>query len=151
MTEVRLARPADLQKLVQLGPHFAALMPYECSCDDIGVLRMLRTSLSQGLLVVAMNGEAAVGCLLGLRSALWFDPKIVLAVELAWWLEPGCRSGTAGVRMVDLFEKSARQSGCTDVSMMAMQNIQPDRVAALYERRGYRLTERVYVRRLCRE
>lgn len=144
--DVRLARASDLSKLVALGPHFASQMPYQTAgVDASSVLRMLRSSLAQGLLIIAGDG---VGGLLGLKMPLWFDPKTVIAVELAWWLEPEYRSGTVGIRMIDLFEKSAKQAGCHHVSMMLMQNIQPDRVAALYERRGYHLTERVFVKEL---
>lgn len=84
--------------------------------------------------------------LVGMIGVWVFDHPLSgdrVAGEVFWWVDPNQR-GRTGIRLWDAAETWARERGAS-----AMQMIAPnDRVARLYQTRGYRPLETVYQRSL---
>ena len=82
----------------------------------------------------------------GVLMAAWaehpFGP-VRMARETVWWIEPDYR-GLAAVKMLDAYELWARDAGCNYVGMAGMGD-DPD-VGKLYQRRGYQIAERHYLK-----
>jgi hypothetical protein len=69
--------------------------------DDADYVTRLLTELmaGKGLVLIAEN-DAVVGMLLAIISPSVWSPKHLLMTELAYWVEPDSRGGTAGYRLL---------------------------------------------------
>lgn len=142
---IRAAGLADVPRLVAMGRAFLATPPYAgLFADDPDQLAATVTGLITGALstvLVSVDGDQVVG-MIGMLATPHFLSRQIIAGEVFWWVEPDHRG--AGVRLLQAAEAWARSRGA-----VAIQLIAPDaRVAAVYERWGYALLERSYVRRL---
>lgn len=138
---IRPATAADLPQLIALGERFIR---------DTGYSARLRANPVQMAKTVGwlLDGEDRVilvaehaGTLVGMIGLGSFpDPFSgdLVASELFWYSEsPG-----AGVRLLKRAEAWARCIGAVRLQMVAPT----DGVASMYERLGYELTERAYMR-----
>lgn len=98
---------------------------------------------------VAEKGGEVVGFLAGMVVPLWFDALDWSAVELAWWLDPEHRGGSAAVRLVQMFESWASDRG---VHRVVLSDVEFEDAAqpagALIERLGYTLVERAFSKQI---
>jgi len=67
-----------------------------------------------------------------------------MAVELGWYVLPECRGTGAGKALMDGFEDWAKIMKCDLISMISID----DEVGNYYEKRGYKLYERTYMKEL---
>ena len=146
---VRLGRETDYPQLYAMGQRFADASPFKGTANAAQLRRVLVESSEDGLLLVAAVNDLVVGCLVGVTNTLWYDPDTLLAVELAWWIDPEFRKGTVGLRLWRGFETQARAAGCKFCTMMTLPLTDPTgRIATMYERQGYVLTEKSYMKEL---
>ncbi len=66
------------------------------------------------------------------------------AVELAWWVEPSKRGKKAGTALMEAFEFWGKKLNCTVATMCSLD----DKVGKFYEKSGYKLYERAYIKGL---
>jgi GNAT superfamily N-acetyltransferase len=78
----------------------------------------------------------------------FFDGQTLLAQELFWWVAPEHRGSGVAIELLEATELAARQKGCKALLMLCLDGLGADRVARIYERRGYAPTERTYMRKL---
>lgn len=149
-----MIRPAsldDCEVIVDLGEGFFTEAGWQDIADYVreDCLRSLQFLATDetGILLVAEEDGEIVGMAGGLVSPLYFNLSHKTGQELFWWIKPGQR-GAAGLRLIDALEQSARARGCTSWAMIALDHIDPERTAKIYERRGYRPSERTYIKRL---
>lgn len=91
--------------------------------DDSGILLICETGMIGGLVFPSyMTGE-------------------LTAQEFFWW-----DSGGAGLALLKAFEEIARGLGAKSVSMIALETLYPERVARIYQKAGYALRERSYMK-----
>lgn len=143
-----MIRPAtldDVPRLVEMGRAFLRTPPYAgLFADAPEVLETLIQTLIAGdattVLVVAQGDGLVVGAI-GLLVAPHFASGDLLASEVFWYMDPAHRG--AGVRLLRAAERWAVAFGAVGVSMVAPN----DRLGAVYERWGYQLLERSYLRR----
>lgn len=86
----------------------------------------------------------AQGLLLAIAYEHKFGP-VWIASETIWWIDPAHR-GRAAIAMLNAYEAWAAAKGCKFVGMAGMGG-DPD-VAKLYLRRGYRVAEKHFLKRL---
>ncbi len=142
-------RPAvleDVPTLVEMGRHFLADSPYAAvfahSPEQMTELATKLLTIGDDATVLVVEDAGVLTGMLGLVCAPHFISGERMAGEVFWWVEPHAR--TSGVRLLKAGEQWARDRGA-----VAMQMIAPDdHVAGFYERVGYALLERSYVRRL---
>lgn len=145
MITVRLANIDDVKAIVRMGRAFWAAIPYNDGipyCPDSLALTCAQM-IEQGLLIYA-HTDKAVGAVGALCSPLFTNREYTVAAELFWWVEPEHRNTGVGVRMFAKLEEAAKQAGVYRLSMMAVEGLELDKAAALYQRFGYSPTERTW-------
>jgi|GEM_PF-1651852 len=149
MINIRLATQDDVKAIVRHGRAFWSAIPY-CDvpyCPD-SVALTCGHMIAQGLLVYAeVDGECA-GFIGALRSPLFLNREYHVAAELWFWVEPQHRKTGIGRMMLNQMESAAKTAGIYRLSMMAIEGMQLDRVAAMYEADGYEPAERTWSKRL---
>lgn len=68
------------------------------------------------------------------------------AQELFWWVRPEARGGVIGVRLLHALEAWAKERGCVSLTMVCLPIDSP--AEQVYQRSGYRPSERSYMKRL---
>ncbi len=94
-------------------------------------------------LVLDFDDEAQ-GILMAMASEHPFG-SVKLARETVWWIDPAYR-GVAAIRMLDAYEQWAKSLHCAYSGMAGMGD-DPE-VAKLYERRGYAVAEKHYLKKI---
>lgn len=67
-----------------------------------------------------------------------------MAIEIGWWVDPNRRGEGAGQQLMDAFERWAVDHNCDLITMVSID----DKVGEYYEKRGYKLYERTYMKEL---
>lgn len=146
---IRDAVEADLGALLQIGRDFFAangaadLLPWDedTACD---VLCGILTGESEGCLLVAVDD---LGVIQGATGAVFFPSMWNRHNKAGIELFLRAARGHGGELLAAL-EERARAAGVRTFGMLCLDAMRPEAVGALYERRGYRATERVFVKRL---
>ena len=88
--------------------------------------------------------KPGVGFLAGMASPFLFGPHLI-ASEIAWWIEQEKRNSGIGKELVEAFEYWAKNvAGCTMITLTSLD----DNVGKFYEKKGYALYERAYMKEL---
>lgn len=110
-------------------------------------LQTLQKTLDQlrevGILKVAENGS-----LCGVLGALCFpnfwNENEIIAQELFWWVDIPARGTSAGIRLLQAVEDECRDRGAKKLLMLALDDLEGEKVAGLYRKRGYEPQERSF-------
>jgi GNAT superfamily N-acetyltransferase len=79
--------------------------------------------------------------LLAVASKSLFSPHKT-ATEIGWYVSPDERGKEAGKQLLEAFEYWAQKVGCKYITMISLD----DRVGKFYEKKGYSLLERAYMK-----
>ena len=141
---IRDATEDDFLDLVSIGSDFAAAagMP-EVDVDTL--VTTLRTLMDSGVLKVAENGEIA-GTIGALVFPHYWNVNEVVAQELFWWIREEYRGTSAGIRLLNACEKECQGMGAKKLMMLCLDNLDGDKVANLYRRRGYEPQEQTFIK-----
>jgi GNAT superfamily N-acetyltransferase len=99
-----------------------------------GILTMLR--------LIDDNGDSAGG--LAYIKVPEIYSGIITAVELYWFIYTDKRG--CGKILIDAFEESAKNKGCSRVAMIHLVDSFPETLQKFYTKRGYHLTELHYIK-----
>lgn len=99
------------------------------------------------LLMAEVDGKAA-GAVGALPCPLYGNLSVMIASELFWWVEMEHRDSGIGKLMLSGIERAAKARGIHTFSMMALESVEPEKAAAIYQRLGYEPTERAFSKRL---
>lgn len=151
---IRRAAATDRLRVIELcrASHAAAgfdrvdgptgfYVPFEPSYAEELFVTHFRSSCCN--LVLEVAGEVQ-GVLMAASRRHEFGP-VVMAEETLWWIEPAHR-GRSAIKMLDTYERWARERGCAYAGMKGMGD-DPD-VAKLYLRRGYLRAETSFLKRM---
>ncbi len=109
---VRHATPFDIPALIDLLREYRSHTPLQFLNevnDEAYIATMLTEIISgKGIALVAENGSVFGMLIAGIHSSQW-SPKHLLLTELAYWVEPEHRGGTAGYRLLATYVQEARQ------------------------------------------
>jgi Acetyltransferase (GNAT) family len=143
---VRRATRRDKAALVRMACRFIAESSYRglVTADPSHQERAIDFLLEHGLLLVADIGGGPVG-MLGMAIVPSPVSGELVASEVAWWLEPVCRGGTAAVRLWEYAERWAADHDAVYVHMVAPHGTD---VGDMYRRRGYLPLETVWQKRV---
>jgi GNAT superfamily N-acetyltransferase len=144
-TEIRPATEADLPRIVALGRAFYrdAWEP-EFRWSEPSIMVLLKNMLSSGILFVSEQDGEVQGMIGGFLAPFPYVQEIIIGQELFWWVDPSARGH--GLDLLDTFETEARARGAWIVAMSLMEQMRGDVLSRLYERRGYRLLERSFMK-----
>lgn len=71
---------------------------------------------------------------------------LLTAVETVWFVHPDHRG--YGMKLFDAFEEWAKKHGCKRLAMIHMVDSYPEILEKLYQRRGYKLIEKHYLKEI---
>ena len=94
---------------------------------------------------VAEKGGEILGAL-GSITAPDLHNGEMTAIETFWFTARRHRG--VGVPLLDAFEKRAEENDCDKTAMVHLADSMPDRLERFYQRRGYKLAEKHYIRRI---
>ena len=150
---IRPATPDDALELAQLGTFFykqAVLsgwgdIPY--SVDDCAMALTQFMQLPNFLCFVCEKDGMIVGMIGGVISPVYFNHNHVSGEELFWWVADGAPP-SAGLKLLTAIEDKARELGCSTWQMKSLAHLNGERMEQLYTRRGYRASERLFIKEL---
>lgn len=138
---IKIASEEDLPLLHEMSLKFGEASPYK----DLVNQQTIKDVVSD--IVRGDNNSTLAlmfedkGMLLGITSKFLFGDR-KLATEVAWWVEPEHRKSKIGPQLLEYFEYWAKVVGCTMVTMISID----DTLGKYYEKQGYTLTERSYMK-----
>lgn len=145
----REATAGDLADIARLGELFynesgyGEYTEYRYSSAFETLNFLLKSDL--GVLVVAEE-EDIVGIAGAILFPFHFNHEFITGQELFWWVQKehrGCGGG-----LYQYLEEKAKEKGCQALIMIALETIKPAAVGKLYERKGYKKHENLYIKRL---
>lgn len=142
---VREATHADIPEIIRMGRLFWSQTPYReiHYCPD-SITHACQEMLAQRLLLMGIVNDQIAGAVGAMASPLYANRSVLIGAELFWWVEPQFRNGGIGKLMLAGIEEAAREAGVYRFSMMAFENLELDKAAAVYGRCGYEATERTF-------
>jgi GNAT superfamily N-acetyltransferase len=147
---IRTATEADLPRVLAMCERFfeAAGLPDVAVYDPETMERTLRQLMGgeMGALFVAERDGEVVGMTGGMLYPFYFNASHLTGQELFWWVDPEHRG--VGRGLFDALEIWAKAMGAETFSMIALDRLNPERVAEIYRARGYRANEHSFIRRL---
>lgn len=149
MNVVRPATHADIPEIVRMGRLFwdqTALrdIPF---CPDSIAFTCREMMANELLLMAEVDGHIA-GSVGATAAPMYANRSYFAATELFWWVEPQFRDSGIGRMMLKGIEDAARQRAVQIFSMIALEQVEPEKAAAIYARAGYTPTERAFTKRL---
>lgn len=140
---IRVAETAkDFQITVDLAMKFAEASPYK-EYVELDAMRMIVASCMTKDDAVVLLDEEGRGMIMGMIVPFIYGSARA-AVELGWWVNPEARNSGIGRDLLNLFESWAQVRGCKMITMIAID----DEIGPYYEKRGYELRERTYMKEL---
>lgn len=150
-TSIREAAESDVPGLTELGWRFIKFTPYGgmLGADKEGLQAALMALLSSATAAcwVVEQDEQIVGCMLAQITAPWCAPKVRIAVELAWWVDPELQNSGVGIRLLKVFEAWSLERSASPVISDLVYTNGPN-LGDLCERLGYRLVERAHMKEI---
>ena len=146
---IRIATVEDAALLTAMGRDFLQYSEYRnLSVTDDEITTSIAGIIGNGMSFVAEQDDQIVGFILGIIGPMWFVPRVRVAVELAWWVDPAYRTTSAGIRLLKAFEDHARNLNVQYIAMsdLVVQGDTP--VARLLGRMGYSVTERMHTKEI---
>ena len=99
------------------------------------------------LCYVAEADNVIVGMMAALLSPAFFNHSHIIGEELFWWVSDEAPHMT-GLRLLTTVENTARELGCHTMHMKAVARLNGERMEKLYTKRGYRASERLFIKEL---
>jgi hypothetical protein len=133
---IRRATQEDMSQMLVIGEKFCAAAGQPLN----------REALERSLTVLLQSDNAAIfvnedvsGIIAGLLFPSFFSGELI-AQELFWWAQ------SEGLSLLKHFEEWAQAAGASQVIMLCLDSIEPERVAKIYQRRGYSALEHSFTR-----
>jgi GNAT superfamily N-acetyltransferase len=147
---IRPATVADIPAVAALGQEFHRQAGwsdiFDYSADDCAASLETFLGLDSFIGLVAET-DHVVGMAAGIVSPVYFNHGHLSGEELFWWVAADAPQG-AGLRLLVALETEAKARGCDSWQMKSIAQLNGDRMAKLYERRGYRPSEHSFIKRL---
>ena len=153
---IRKITEEDKQGTFNLVKEFQeeALNKTKVSFNEITLLARIDSAIKHDMptIFVAVENDIVVGLLSGLIVNSYFDTNQILALELMWYVSKQHRGASAGKKLMEEFEKYAKEKGAENVIMIAGHysiNEKKDMVLDhFYKKNGYIKLETHYIKSL---
>ena len=136
---IRIATREDEELIYNHAMKFVETTPYKDHISERNIRNMIELFTQSDDKIILLYGD--VGMIVGMAAPFIFGGGYI-ATELAWWVDPEERKNGVGSELLSAFEYWANKIGCKMVSMSSLD----DQVGKFYEKNGYVLQERAYVK-----
>lgn len=145
---IRKATHDDIPRIVEMAERFYASTDYPAigPASKASLAGLAIITMESGVMLVAQTDHGEVigmACLF--IEPFTFNPSILVASELAWWIEPEHRGGALAGRMMRAIENECHGMDVNVIRMATLRN-SPPQAAAIYERMGYAQSDSHYMR-----
>ena len=145
-----LATPEDFNSIKDMVVEFANKYPFSVNISDTKINSLIHDFVyadTREKILILANDPEPIGLIAGLKTEILFsDDK--LASELMWWVNPSHRTTKAGSELLEAFEFWAVKVGCSAIQMSTVQTEHAERLDKVYNRKGYTLVERGYLKEI---
>jgi GNAT superfamily N-acetyltransferase len=142
---IRPATYSDIPKMLEMGKRFFEASGYSDIAEfDTESLRASFEALLSSDSAVVLVGEGAMAA--ALIYPFYFNANHKTAQEMFWWVDPEQRG--IGTQLLDALIAGCKAKGAESLSMIALERLTPEKVGGIYERRGFRPSERSYIKKL---
>jgi GNAT superfamily N-acetyltransferase len=150
MMSIRRATVDDADALTRMAMEFIAYTPHG-ALIDIGRDELRRTvvALLETKVVVCFVAELEgelVAMFVGAMIPIWFAPNLLMAMELAWWVDKRARGTTLSVRLLRKYEQWARANGARFITMSSLEMDTGPNVGSMLARLGYAPAETTHLK-----
>lgn len=148
---IRLATLSDVPVLISIGALFHSktvlsdLLPY----DGESVRHLLTTSIknSDCVVYVLEEKEEVIGAICGSVVPVYWNQRLLVGQQFAWFVRPTRRHGLAAVGLLDAFERWAvDEKGAVAVFSGAKSDENAQAMGKLLGRKGYINLESMYLK-----
>ena len=145
---IRRATVDDLDAIVDMGQRFIAFGPLGkyVTADREQLRAGVAAFLQVGAWFLAEINGRTVGMLACAVAPMWFAPHILVAHELAWWVDEEARGSSAAIRLVRAYEEWAHEQGAHVVAMSQLVAENGEQVGRMLRKLGYEPSEMTYVK-----
>lgn len=113
----------------------------EIAPDDIDTEHVKKLLLTGAIVaLLAMEGDALVGCALISAGPAWYNPKKIGIKDLLIWTNPAHRGEGIATALVMAIEALAKRRGFERVYLSQSTGIGVDATSRLYQRLGYQVS-----------
>lgn len=141
---IKIATTEDVAEILDMSKQFMSTTGYTKYSDEQTIANLIETIVTgrqDEMIILIIPG---VGFLAGQSSPFAFGPHL-LASEIAWWINEERRKSGAGEELIEAFEYWAKNvARCSIISLTGLD----DQIGKFYEKKGYKLYERAYMKEL---
>lgn len=147
---IRLATSNDVAEIARLGAIFHGQagwdeIPY--NVDDCAASLTHFVQMPNFVCFVSEQDGVINGMVAGVLSPVYFNHNHLSGEELFWWVSDNAPP-SAGLKLLTAIEDRVRELGCGTWQMKSLARLNGMRMEKLYERRGYRASERLFIKEL---
>ncbi len=144
---IRKAVEADLRAVVEMSSKFYKHTHYSklVSMNDVSVGALSMMLIEQGSLFVAEIGGEVKGMLGFVCTPFMFNPQLVGAHEVVWYVEEEARTAGLGPKLLLYAEKELKAAGVNFIQMADLPE-NTSGAGELYQRLGYSTSEYSYTK-----
>lgn len=144
---VRLITIDELSAVASLGPKFYAEAGLPGRFIPEVFARKWATFFEMGAgFILGLFKDGAIAGAFGAIVSDDLNDGTLVANECFWFVIPESRG--RGFELLIAYEEEARRRGAKRCSMIHLANLQPEKLAHIYEKRGYREVETSYSKEL---
>ena len=141
---MKIATIDDLPEILSMSMKFMESTGYTKYSDEQTISNLIEAIVTgrQDTMIILL--KPGVGFLAGQASPFVFGQGSI-ASEIAWWINEDQRKTGAGSELVEAFEYWAENvAHCNLISLTGLD----DNIGKFYEKKGYKLYERAYMKEL---
>jgi GNAT superfamily N-acetyltransferase len=146
---IRPATPLDVSEIARLGEEFhrqagwGDVFAYKVADCEASLANLMQ---SENFICLVADETGIVGMTAGLLCPVYFNHEHLSGEEIFWWVSDRASQG-AGMRLLTALEDEAKARGCLSWQMKSIALLGGERMARVYQRRGYRASEHTFIKR----
>jgi hypothetical protein len=142
---LKLATQEDVPVVVEMALRYAKASPFgRFPVDEAKINQIVQDLMrdrNKGIIVLYIVNDKPEGMIAGMLTEMLFNHDAI-ATELVWWVNPEHRTRKS-LKLKEAYEYWAKRVGAKFIQMAEMND---DKIRRFYERTGYDLTERAYLK-----
>lgn len=148
---IRAAELPDIPAMLEMVQAFHAMNGYgavfgQIDEDDVTVVLTNAINGNETCAFVIDADKKLEGLIVAVAIPVYFNSKVKMVAELIWWVNPEYRNKKHSISLLRRMEDWAASIGANLVSMICLENVEPEKVGNIYERMGYSLSEHSYIK-----